>query len=521
MPARTPARTPGRAGRVVVAVDQGTSGTTVSVLDAEASLRGRGYVPVTSTFPRPGWVEQDPEDIFGTVVAAVAAALADAGARPADIAALGITNQRETTVLWDRVTSAPVAPAIGWQDRRTAATCARLAADGHRQEVSERSGLVLDPYFSGSKIGWLLDHVDGLRARANRGEIAFGTVDAWLTWKLTGGRVHVTDVTNASRTCLLDLETAAWSPDLAALFDVPPELLPQVRPSSQIYGETDRAVLGGACVPVAALVGDQQAALFAQACFAPGQAKNTYGTGSFVLANRGTRPGAPAAGLLRTIAYQLDGAAPRYALEGSILSTGASVQWLRDSLGIIRDAAETEALAASVAGDDDVWFVPALAGLGAPYWDPAARGTLIGITRGTTRAHVVRAVLAGIAWRTRDVVEAMNAQPGVAVSEVRADGGAAGNAWLMQFQADVLGVPVDVPANRETTSLGSAYLAGLATGVFRDAGELAARRRTARRYEPRLAPADRDRRYARWQEAVGRAAGWAAGGGGSEGAGAD
>jgi glycerol kinase len=495
-------------GSVVVAVDQGTSGTTVTVLDAEARVRGRAYGEITSTFPRPGWVEQDPEEIFTSVVEVVGAALADAGARAADIAALGITNQRETTVLWDRATSAPVAPAIVWQDRRTAAACAQLTADGHGPDVRRRTGLVLDPYFSGTKIGWLLDHVDGLRARAERGEIAFGTIDSWLTWKLTGGRAHVTDVTNASRTLLLDLASATWSPEMTALFGVPRAMLPDVAPSSRIYAETDRAAFG-VSVPVAALVGDQQAALFAQACFAPGQAKNTYGTGSFVLVNLGTDPGPDQESLLRTIAYQLDGEAPRYALEGAILSTGAAVAWLRDSLGVIGSAAETEALAASLTSNDDVWFVPALAGLGAPYWDPSARGTLLGITRGTTRAHLARAVLESIALRTRDVVAAFDAASAIPVSEIRADGGAAANGWLMQFQADVLGVPVDVPDNRETTSLGSGYLAGLAAGVFRDAGELAGLRRTACRYEPTMAALDRDRLHERWLEAVERARGWA------------
>jgi glycerol kinase len=454
-------------------------------------------------------VEHDPEEIWRVSVGVVAAALADAGAGPADVAAVGVTNQRETTVLWDRRSGEPVHNAIVWQDRRTAAMCERLAADGLGPLVRERTGLVLDPYFSGTKIAWLLDHVDGLRARAERGEIAFGTVDSWLVWRLTGGRTHITDVTNASRTLLLDLAAAAWAPDMLDALGVPAAVLPEVRPSSQVYAETDPGAFLGVTAPVAAVVGDQQAALFAQACFSPGQAKNTYGTGSFVLVNRGRDAGPPQRSLLRTAAFQLEGEPVEYALEGAILSTGSAVQWLRDQLGVIRAADETAQLAASVPDTGDVFFVPALAGLGAPHWDPRARGTVLGITRGTSRAHLVRAVLESIAFRTRDVVEAMARDSATTVAELRADGGASANPWLMQFQADVLGIPVDVPENRETTSLGSGYLAGLAAGMFRDRAELAALRRSARRYEPRMDAAERDARYARWQQALVHARGWA------------
>jgi glycerol kinase len=528
---------PGR-GPVVAAVDQGTTGTTVCLLDRDGVVVGRGYTAVEPTFPRPGWVEHDPERLWRSVVDTVAAALADAGLRPADLAALGITNQRETTLVWERSTSTPVHPAIVWQDRRTAAVCERLAADGHTEVVGTRTGLVLDPYFSATKIGWILDHGTGLRRRAARGELAFGTVDSWLVWRLTGGAVHITDVTNASRTSLLDLTTASWAPDMLELFDAPAELLPTVSPSSRVYAHTDPDAFLGVRVPVAAAVGDQQAALFAQGCHAPGQAKNTYGTGSFVLVNTGTAIPPPQRALLRTIAYQLDGEAPRYALEGAILSTGAAVAWLRDGLGIIRDAAETAELAASLPGNDGVYFVPALTGLGAPHWDPRARGTLLGVTRGTTRAHLARAVLEGIAYRTRDVVEAM-ADAGHPVRELRANGGAARNPWLMQFQADVLGVDVDVPDNIETTALGSAYLAGLATGFFTDPAALADLRRVAHRYRPTphapspppapapapapatspastsapaTAPASAsasDVGYGRWRSAVDRARSWA------------
>ncbi|MBX6391639.1 MAG: glycerol kinase GlpK [Frankia sp.] len=471
----------------MVAVDQGTTATTVIVLDQEARVVGRAQTEIRVSYPRPGWVEQDPEELWRSVLDTVGAALAAAGRRPADVAALGITNQRETTVLWERRTSAPVHPAIVWQDRRTAATCEKLAAAGHGPEVAERTGLVLDPYFSGTKIGWLLAGDPELRRRAGRGELAFGTVDSWLIWRLTGGRAHVTDVTNASRTMLFDLATASWSAPMAELLEVPAELLPAIRPSSQVYAETDPAAFLGVAVPIAAAVGDQQAALFAQACFAPGQAKNTYGTGSFVLLNTGAELPAPPAvpgALLRTVAFQLAGEPVHYALEGAVLSTGSAVQWLRDGLGVIRSAAETAELAASLAGNDGVYFVPALAGLGAPHWDARARGTLVGLTRGTTRAHLARAVLESIAYRTRDVVETMNAAvapvaggAGAAVTELRADGGAAANGWLMQFQADMLGVEVDVPDNLETTALGSGYLAGLATGVYGDRAALAELRR--------------------------------------------
>jgi glycerol kinase len=493
----------------VVAIDQGTTGTTVLVLDEEASVRGRGYREFTQHFPQPGWVEHDPQEIWTVTVEVIGAALADAGVRADQVAAVGITNQRETTVLWDRATGEPVHNAIVWQDRRTAPVCDRLKDDGFGDLFRERTGLVIDPYFSGTKIAWMLDHVDGLRARAERGEIAFGTIDSWLLHRLTGGRLHVTDVTNASRTLLLDIGRVAWDDELLAALAVPREVLPEVRPSSQVYAETDPAAFFGAAVPVAGAIGDQQAALFAQACFAPGTAKNTYGTGSFVLMNTGRDQVTDQQALLRTIAYGLDGQPVEYALEGSILVTGSAVQWLRDQLGIIASAADTEAMAASLPSNDDVWFVPALAGLGAPYWDPAARGVLLGLTRGTSKAHVVRAVLESIAWSTKDVVDAMQRESGVHLDELRVDGGASANAWLMQFQSDVLGLPLDVPDNTETTALGSGYLAGLATGVYADRDALAGLRRTARRYEPRMDERTRTRLHERWIEAVGHARNWA------------
>jgi glycerol kinase len=493
----------------VVAIDQGTTGTTVLVLDEQAQVRGRGYREFTQHFPRPGWVEHDPAEIWSVTADVAEQALSDAKVSAGDVAAIGITNQRETTVLWDRASGEPVHRAIVWQDRRTKPLCDRLAADGWGDTVRAKTGLVLDPYFSGTKAAWLLDNVEGLRARAERGELAFGTIESWLLHKLTGGRLHVSDVTNASRTLMLDIGKVEWDEELLSALNVPAEVLPDVRPSSQVYAETDPKAFFGASVPVAGAIGDQQAALFAQACFEQGSAKNTYGTGSFVLMNTGRDQITDQQVLLRTIAYGLEGAPVEYALEGSILVTGSAVQWLRDELGIIENAADTEGLAASLQSNDDVWFVPALAGLGAPHWDPAARGVLVGLTRGTTRAHVARAVLESIAWSTKDVVDVMQRESGVHIEELRVDGGATANSWLMQFQSDVLNLPLDVPENTETTALGSGYLAGLATGVYADRDQLAKLRRTARRYEPAMDVRTRNRLHERWAEAVSHSRGWA------------
>jgi len=495
--------------RHVLAIDQGTTGTKVLVIGDDGRVTGSAQTEFRQYYPQPGWVEHDPADIWRSVVDVSYDALADAGVTASELAGIGITNQRETTVLWDRETGEPVHNAIVWQDRRTAAMCERLTADGADTLFRERTGLLLDAYFSGTKIAWLLDHVDGLRARAEAGQIAFGTVDSWLIWKLTGGRVHATDVTNASRTLLMDLAGVRWDEELCDVLRVPPSVLPQIRPSAADYGDTDAEAFLGVGIPIAGVLGDQQSALFAQACFEPGQAKNTYGTGSFVLQHTGTEPHAGTERLVATVACQEEGKPVEYALEGSIFVTGAAVQWLRDELGIIREAAETEALAASLDSNDDVWFVPALTGLGAPYWDPYARGTLLGATRGTSRAHLARAVLESIAYQARDVVDAMEVESGQRLTELRADGGASNNSWLMQFQADILGVPVDVPEVVETTSLGAGYLAGLYTGVFADRDELQRTRRTARRYEPKMSDEQRDRLHGRWREAVGRASGWA------------
>jgi len=468
---------------VILAIDQGTTGTTCLVVDDALGVRGRGYVELPQHFPQPGWVEHDPEEIWRGVLAASEAALAEARVRPAELRALAITNQRETTVLWERRTGRPVANAIVWQDRRTAERCRELPGE----RVRELTGLVADPYFSATKLEWLL-------ARVETDEpLAFGTVDSWLVWKLTGGRVHATDETNASRTLLVSLTTLGWDDELLALFGVSRELLPEIRPSSGVLGEAE---LLGATIPIAGIAGDQQAALAGHGCFAAGGAKATYGTGGFVLAHTGEEGSAPPHGLVRTAAARLAGQPPQYALEGSIFVSGAAVQWLRDGLGLVADAAESEALATSVDSNGGVYFVPALAGLGSPHWAPDARGLITGLTRGTRREHLVRAALEAAAFQTRDVVDAMP----VELEQLRADGGAAANAFLMQFQADVLGIPVEVAAEREQTALGAALLAGLAVGVW----ERPMPSPAGRRYEP--APRDEtERLYAGWRDALRRA----------------
>ncbi|MDT7780789.1 MAG: glycerol kinase [Acidobacteriota bacterium] len=492
----------------VLSIDQGTTGTTALVFDRDCGVRGRGYSEFTQHYPRPGWVEHDAEEIWRVSLIAAARALAAARVEARDLRAVGLTNQRETVVAWERETGTPVARAIVWQDRRTAAICDELKARGLEEMIRTKTGLVLDPYFSGTKLKWLLDNTEGLRESAARGQIAFGTIDSWLIWKLTGGRVHSTDVSNASRTLLYDINRLEWDDELLALFDVPREMLPSVKPSSGIFGLTEPSVFFGASVPVAGVAGDQQAALFGQACYETGAAKNTYGTGSFLLMNTGRVPVVSRAGLLTTIAWQLGEAAAEYALEGSIFITGAAVQWLRDGLGIIERAEETEQLARSLETNEGVYFVPALAGLGAPHWDAYARGAIVGLTRGTTRAHLARAALESMCYQTRDVVEAMERDSGVRLKELRVDGGAVGNSFLMQFQADILGVTVEVPEVTETTAAGAAYLAGLAVGFWKDRREIAARWRVARRYEPSMTESERERLHRRWLRAVERARDW-------------
>jgi glycerol kinase len=493
--------------RYVLALDQGTTGSTALVVDADGAVRARGYTELAQHYPHPGWVEHDPEEIWATVAESARRALAEARVTGDEVAAIGITNQRETAVVWERASGRPIHRAIVWQCRRTAGACDALRARGAEPLVRERTGLVLDAYFSGTKIGWLLEHVPGARRAAERGELAFGTVDAWLLWKLTGGRVHATDVTNASRTLCLDLRAVTWDPEMLRLLGVPREMLPAVVDSSGPIAETSDLGWLPAGVPIAGVAGDQQAALFGQACHEPGSAKNTYGTGCFVLLNTGPMPIASARGLLTTIAWRIGGRTT-YALEGSVFIAGAAVQWLRDGLGIIHHAAETQALAESVPDTGGVYFVPAFVGLGAPYWDPYARGTIVGITRGTTRAHLARAALEAIAYQSRDVLDAMAADAKVALRGLRVDGGAVANDFLCQFQADVLDAVVVRPRVIETTALGAAFLAGLGSGVWRSLDTLAARQAIERTFRPGRDPGARTRGYDGWRRAVERARGW-------------
>ena len=471
------------------------------VLDRRGRVRGRAYREFTQHFPRPGWVEHDPEEIWRVTLGVLRAACRRAGARGHDLAGIGITNQRETTVLWDR-RGRPVHRAIVWQDRRTAEHCEALRAAGAEDLLRRKTGLVLDPYFSATKLHWLLGHVRRARERAANGDLRFGTVDSWLVWKLTGGAMHVTDPTNASRTLLYDIHEHRWDADLCRLFEVPEAVLPEVRPSSGVFGETTADVLG-IPVPIAGIAGDQQSALFGQGCTAPGMAKNTYGTGCFLLLHTGQRPVASSHGLLTTVACDERGG-PAYALEGAVFVAGAVIQWLRDGLGLLARAAESEKHARSVEDSLGVYVVPAFVGLGAPYWDPEARGAVLGLTRGVTRAHLIRATLESLAFQTRDLMDAMAADAGAPLSELRVDGGASANDFLMQFQADLLGVPVERPSLVETTAVGSAQLAGLAVGFWRSRQELAATRRHDRRFRPRMAAERREALYRGWRDAVAR-----------------
>ncbi len=457
-------------------------------------------------YPQPGWVEHDPLEIWRTQLEAARAALAQAGLRAADLAGIGITNQRETTLLWDRRTGAPLHRAIVWQDRRTSGYCEELKRLGHAERIQQRTGLVVDAYFAGSKLRWLLDHVPGARERANRGELAFGTVDTWLLWQLAGGRLHVTDVTNASRTMVFNLRTGAWDDELLGILEIPREVLPEVRSSSELLGETGAGVFDGP-VLVGGVAGDQQAALFGQNCFTRGLAKNTYGTGCFMLMNIGETPVPSKHRLLTTAAWQIGGRT-EFALEGSVFIGGAVVQWLRDGLGIIRSAAEVEALASSVPDCGGVYLVPAFAGLGAPHWDQYARGMILGLTRGTTAGHIARAALEGIALQVADVLEVMKQDSGIEMNELRVDGGASANSLLMQFQADVLQVPVVRPKVIETTALGAAYLAGLATGFWKNREEIHRAWQVDRTFEPGITATAAAHRRQRWAEALNRARDW-------------
>jgi len=486
----------------ILALDQGTTGSTALVIHKDGSVLGRGYREFTQHFPQPGWVEHDPEEILRVSLEAIAQALASAGERPVG---LGITNQRETVVLWDRRTLAPVAPAIVWQDRRTTARCRELRESGAEKLLRKRTGLVADPYFSATKLEWLLRDPE-MRRRAGAGELAAGTVESWLVARLTGGRVHVSDHTNASRTLLYDLRDRDWHPELLGIFGIPRELLPSIVPSSGVVGESDPSHFGFP-LPIAGLAGDQQSALFGQGCCSDGLAKNTYGTGAFLLVYRGDRLPQPPEGVLATAACGPSGE-PAYALEGSVFIAGAAVQWLRDGLGIIDTAAETDALARSVPDAGGITFVPAFVGLGTPHWEPEARGTITGITRGTTRAHLVRAALEAIVHSSAELLVAMAGAEGVEVPALRVDGGAAANDWMMQHQADILGIPVERPDMVETTALGAAGLAGLALGVWGSGAEFLARRRFTR-FEPRMDARERHRRLGDWERAVATTLAWA------------
>jgi glycerol kinase len=488
----------------VLALDQGTTSSRALVFDHGGAVRGMAQRELPQIYPEPGWVEHDPAEIWATQSGVMHEALAKAGITGRDVAAIGITNQRETTLLWERATGRPLANAIVWQDRRTAPDCDALRATGHEAAIAAKTGLVLDAYFSGTKLKWLLDHVPGARVRAERGELAFGTIDTWLVWKLTNGAVHVTDASNASRTLLYNIHTGTWDDELLALLDVPREVLPRVVSSSEVVATT---ALGGASVPIAGIAGDQQAALFGQACDRPGLAKNTYGTGCFLLLYTGAHAVASKNRLLTTVAWDLGGALS-YALEGSVFIGGAAVQWLRDGLKLIRTAADVEALAASEADNGGVYMVPAFAGLGAPHWDAYARGAVLGLTRGSTGGHLARAVLESIAFQSADVLLAMEKDAGVTLTELRVDGGATANQLLMQFQADLLGVPVVRPEVLETTALGAAYLAGLAVGYWKDAEEIRANWRVVRRFEPAMSRDRAAELRAGWEKAVSRAKGW-------------
>lgn len=490
--------------KYILSLDQGTTSSRAILFDREGQIVRSEQEEFEQIYPRAGWVEHNADDIWASQLKVAKAIVDD----PAEIAAIGITNQRETTVIWDRRTGQPIHNAIVWQDRRTSGFCDELKAEGFDQTILQHTGLVTDAYFSGTKVKWLLDNVAGARERAAAGELAFGTIDAFLVWKLTGGRLHISDVSNAARTMLYDIHAGEWSQAILDRLEIPRAMLPDVRPSSQIYAETDAALFGKPIV-IAGMAGDQQAATFGQAAFEAGMTKNTYGTGCFMLMNTGGAARASSNNLLTTIAWQAADEPLQYALEGSIFMAGAAVQWLRDELKLIESAAESDAIATSINGTDGVYVVPAFVGLGAPYWDQYARGAIVGLTRGSGRAQIVRATLESIAYQTRDVVAAMSADSGLALETLRVDGGAVANDFLMQFQSDILGVPVDRPAVTETTALGAAYLAGLATGFWKSQAEIAGQWQLERTFEPAMSADQRETLYARWQAAVERSRGWA------------
>jgi glycerol kinase len=490
--------------KYVIALDQGTTSSRAIVFDHDGSVVAMAQQEFRQLFPKPGWVEHDAQEIWASQSSVAKQALDRAGITATDVAAIGVTNQRETAVVWDRRTGKPIGPAIVWQDRRTAAACDRLRARGLVSTIRRKTGLVVDAYFSATKLQWMLTHIPGARARARAGDLAFGTVDSWLVWNLTDGRHHVTDPSNASRTMLFNIHTNEWDDELLRIFGVPRSMLPEVRSSSEVYGECR---LFGAPVPIAGIAGDQQAALFGQACTKPGMVKNTYGTGCFMLMHTGVKPIRSRNNMLTTIAWRIGGRT-EYALEGSIFIAGAAVQWLRDSLGVIAASSDVEALAAQAESSDGVYFVPAFAGLGAPHWDQRARGLLIGLTRGSTKAHLARATLEAIAYQVADVLRAMQNDARIPLRELRVDGGASVNNLLMQFQADVLGVPVVRPKIAETTALGAAYLAGLATGYWKDQAAIAKQWQVDRRFAPAIGRRGRTALMAGWSKALDRARRW-------------
>ena len=490
----------------ILALDQGTTSSRALLFDDHGEVRFVAQREFTQIFPQPGWVEHDPEEIATSQIAVALEVLAKANAQPRDVAAIGITNQRETTIVWDRATGTPICNAIVWQDRRTAAFCEQLKAQGHEALIQQRTGLLIDAYFSGSKISWILEHVPDARQLAEAGRLAFGTVDTWLLWKLTGGGLHITDASNASRTMLFNLHSGSWDSDLLALFRIPASMLPAVRPSSEVYGEVS-SVPGLNGIPIAGIAGDQQAALFGQRCTRPGLTKNTYGTGCFMLQSTGNHAVASTKRLVTTVAWRI-GETTDYALEGSVFVGGAVVQWLRDGLGIIHTSSEVEALANSVPDNGGVYFVPAFVGLGAPHWDSYARGSIFGLTRGSSAGHIARAALESIAYQVADLMDAVQTDTSTPLKELRADGGASANDALMQFQADILDVPVVRPAMTETTALGAAFLAGLGTGFWKEVQAISELPREERRFEPCVPRSQVDLMRQRWNEAITRAKSW-------------
>ena len=491
----------------ILAIDEGTTGTTSLLINNEGQVVSKAYQEVHPIYPQPGWVEQDAMELYQKAIAGAHEAILKTGIDISLVKGIGITNQRETTIVWDRRTGKPVSNAIVWQCRRTAAMCEELKQKGYEKKVKEKTGLVIDAYFSATKIRWILDHIPDGQKRAERGDLLFGTVDCWLIWKLTGGAVHVTDYSNACRTMLFNIHTLQWDKELLSMLNIPEAVLPKVMPSSQIYGETIPNIFGTK-IPISGIAGDQQAALFGQACYEAGNVKNTYGTGSFILMNTGRKPVMSKNGLLTTVAWGI-GNEVTYALEGSVFVTGAAIQWLRDELKLISNAAESEAVAKTVSDNGGVYLVPAFVGLGAPYWDMYARGIIIGITRGTNKGHIVRAALEAIAYQVRDVVDIMSTEANAAVPSLRVDGGGTANSLLMQFQADILGIPIELTAIPDTTALGAGYLAGLAVGVWQNTGEIAQRRYTSRTFEPEMSIDQREKLYHDWKRAVERSRNWA------------